>query len=121
MATVSKSRVNKEFLQAASASVFNSSAWEDHQAEDKTPLADWPAQAKPGVTPTSAEVVGILFDDDLALRIRISDGEGESYDLPLSSRSKLEEGDDVKVDSIYGVLLKKKGAKSIVRFDGEAL
>lgn len=116
---------SESFLKAAGKSFFNASEWtpvgEAFSLKDiwaVTNPSGW-SQLADG-DDTEAEVILQEFSDGSeAMRLRIPFKDGSTVDLKLSGRSKLEEGDKVKVTTIKGQELRKMGQENILRYDGE--
>lgn len=112
------------FMQAESRSTFNSSEWKPFG--DKYTLKEVWDELHPGqyeeIDGDTAEVTATTFKDgEVGLRITVPFKNGTSIDLKLSSRSDLEEGDVVSVDSITMQELHKMGSDPIIRYDAEVV
>lgn len=114
-------KLNVSFLQSATSAMFNASEWtptgESHPLKDILDAQDpnlWGQIDGDGVVTATT-----FSDGNVGMRITISFKNGGSLELKLSGKSKLTEGDAVKVDTIVGTELKKAGQANIVRYDGE--
>jgi hypothetical protein len=115
---------NKDALAALRKAIRNTSDWTPVPNTKET-LEESLEKIYPGLYKriTSAEVITVKFDNGgSALRIKLSTNvPDEHYELSLSSKSTLEDGDDVDVSSIYSQYYSKPGEDNICRFDGDAL
>lgn len=115
-------KVNASFLSSAKKSIFNGSDWKP--VGEKYPLEDiWEditGVPYSDIDGDEAEVTATTFSDgSVGMRISIPIKGGDVIDFKLSGKSALEEGDYVKISTIYGQELRKAGQDNIVRYDGE--
>lgn len=114
--------ISKSFLAAASNAEFNPSTWTPVEGEVHSLKEIWDAQ-HPGlydqIDGDTAPVTATEFENGIGKRITISFKNGSTMDLKLSGKSVLEEGDEVKIDTIKGQLLRKIGQDDILRYDAE--
>lgn len=115
--------VNQVMLQAARAASFNANGWKP--VGEKIPLKKiWDAEDPTlwgQIEGDTATIVTKIFDNgSIGKRICIPlKGEDEPYELTLNGKSELSDGDTVKVESIFGQMLKKPGRDMIMRFDAD--
>jgi len=114
--------ISNAFLSVEDQSLFNSSEWKPVPGEQHS-LKDIWAVKHPGmydqIDGDTAAVTCTQFESGIGKRLTISFKDGSTIDLKLSGRSNLSEGDEVKVDTIKGQLLRKLGQKDIIRYDAE--
>lgn len=120
---MSKKSFSAGFLTAVKKSQFNGSEWRPVDDEKYTLEEIWDV-TNPGlyeqIDGDTAEVTATEFaDGQIGLRITVPFKDGTALELKLSGKSDLEEGDKVKISSIYGQELRKVGQEPIVRYDGE--
>ena len=119
-------RINQSMIMAAKG-VYNPNSWE--RVTDKNgkvvpavTLKDLWAAAMPGLWKkidgdTAVVVEDILPSGDRKLRFAIPIKDGKPMELPISSKSALEEGDEVSINDIVAFELCKAGAENITRYD----
>ena len=117
--------VNKAFITATKRSVYNPNA--NKKALAKASLesilnsayADKPYSKVIGAVVINKEIENPNGDNWHFKKIQLLLEGGDPIELPLDSKSLLQEGEAVEVESIFGTLYSKQGKDDFVEFDGE--
>lgn len=120
--------ISSAFLRAAKKAQYSNQEWRE---EETISLHDYWDAASPGlwekIDGNIAEVICKEFTSKttgevkLALKLSVPLKSGATVELSLSSKSILEEGDEVPIDSIKGTRFSMEGKEDIVRYDGDVI
>ena len=120
----SASRHSEALLALAERSMFNPGGWRPVPGTKITLKEFWDSK-HPGMYElidgdTMPVEATLRKDGSKSKRILIYlQDEEDPVELPVGTKSELEDGDEVDVDSIYGQSWRKMGREDIFRFDGE--